>query len=74
MLTLFQVFRTKQKTYSTQECSISYSLSFLIYFVVINPHTGQTLALLMIELVAPDVMYNGIPWPNEEFIKVTIER
>ena len=40
----------------------------------ISPLTGQTLALLLIELVAPDVMYNGIPWPGEDYIKVTIER
>ena len=25
-------------------------------------------------MVTPDVMYNGLPWPEEEFTKVTIER
>ena len=40
----------------------------------IPPFTGQTLALLLIELVAPDVIYNGIPWMCEDYIKVTIER
>ena len=31
-------------------------------------------SLLLVELVSPDVMYNGLPWPDEEFTKVTIER
>lgn len=25
-------------------------------------------------MVSSDVMYNGLPWPDEEFIKVTMER
>ena len=40
----------------------------------IDPQVGRSMALLLIEQVAPDVMYNGIPWPEEEFMKVTIER
>ena len=36
--------------------------------------TGRQVALLLIELIAPDVMYNGIPWPEEDFMKVTVER
>ena len=35
---------------------------------------SKQMALLMVEMVSPDVMYNGLPWPDEEFIKVTIER
>lgn len=31
-------------------------------------------SLLLVELVSPDVMYNGLPWPDEEFTKVTVER
>ncbi|XP_058812921.1 integrator complex subunit 5 [Topomyia yanbarensis] len=31
-------------------------------------------SLLLVELVSPDVMYNGLPWPDEEFTKVTMER
>ncbi|KAK0086015.1 hypothetical protein PV325_004038 [Microctonus aethiopoides] len=31
-------------------------------------------SLLLVELVSPDVMYNGLPWPDEEFMKVTVER
>lgn len=31
-------------------------------------------ALLLVELISPDVMYNGLPWPEEEFCKVTVER
>ncbi|XP_066991548.1 integrator complex subunit 5 isoform X2 [Anabrus simplex] len=33
-----------------------------------------TVSLLLVELISPDVMYNGLPWPEEEFCKVTIER
>ena len=25
-------------------------------------------------IISPDIMYNGLPWPEEEFMKVTIER
>ncbi|XP_050314392.1 integrator complex subunit 5 [Anthonomus grandis grandis] len=32
------------------------------------------LSLLVVQFVSPDVMYNGLPWPEEEFSKVTIER
>ncbi|GLH07144.1 Uncharacterized protein GBIM_12672 [Gryllus bimaculatus] len=31
-------------------------------------------SLLLVELLSPDVMYNGLPWPEEEFSKVTVER
>lgn len=34
----------------------------------------KQLALLLVEVVSPDVMYNGLPWPDEDFVKVTIER
>lgn len=34
-----------------------------------------TVALLLVELVSTDVMYNGLPWPEEELLnKVTMER
>lgn len=29
------------------------------------------LSLLLVQFVSPDVMYNGLPWPEEEFSKVT---
>lgn len=29
-------------------------------------------SLLLVELVSPDVMYNGLPWPDEEFTKVIL--
>ncbi|XP_054269182.1 integrator complex subunit 5-like [Macrosteles quadrilineatus] len=32
------------------------------------------LALLLVEMISPDVMYNGLPWPEEDFCKVTVER
>ncbi|KAJ8666827.1 hypothetical protein QAD02_008489 [Eretmocerus hayati] len=43
------------------------------------PHPVDTdaltlLSLLLVELISPDVMYNGLPWPDEEFTKVTVER
>ena len=28
----------------------------------------KQLALLLVEVVSPDVMYNGLPWPDEDFI------
>lgn len=31
-------------------------------------------SLLLVELVTPDVMYNDASWPDEDFLKVTIER
>lgn len=31
-------------------------------------------SLLLVQFVSPDVMYNGLPWPEEDFCKVTIER
>ena len=31
-------------------------------------------ALILVELLSPDVMYNGLPWPDEEFTKITMER
>ncbi|XP_064477037.1 integrator complex subunit 5-like [Ornithodoros turicata] len=34
----------------------------------------KTVALLLVELVSSDVMFNGLPWPDEDFLKVTIER
>lgn len=29
-----------------------------------------SIALLLVELISPDVMYNGLPWPEEDFCKV----
>ena len=29
----------------------------------------KQLALLVVELVSPDVMYNGLPWPEEDFTR-----
>ncbi|XP_037828005.1 integrator complex subunit 5 [Lucilia sericata] len=34
----------------------------------------STISLLLVELVSTDVMYNGLPFPDEEFTKVTMER
>ncbi|KAG8185764.1 hypothetical protein JTE90_000747 [Oedothorax gibbosus] len=34
----------------------------------------KTVALLLVELISPDVMFNGLPWPDEDYLKVTVER
>ena len=31
--------------------------------------TYKQLAILLVDLVSPDVMYNGLPWPEEEFTR-----
>jgi len=36
-------------------------------------HAPLTIAFLLVELISPDIMYNGFPWPDEN-IKFTIER
>lgn len=30
------------------------------------------IALLLVQLISPDVMFNGLPWPEEDFCKVGI--
>lgn len=30
-------------------------------------------SLLLVQFVSPDVMYNGLPWPEEEFSKVNMK-
>uniref|UniRef100_A0A1B0CEH9 Putative integrator complex subunit 5-like protein n=1 Tax=Lutzomyia longipalpis TaxID=7200 RepID=A0A1B0CEH9_LUTLO len=44
-----------------------------------NEHTNvidgfSTVSLLLVEMISPDIMYNGFPWPDEDFTKVTMER
>jgi len=34
----------------------------------------KQLSVLLVDIVSPDVMYNGLPWPEEELTKVTKER
>ena len=34
----------------------------------------KQLSLLLVDLISPDIMYNGLPWPDEEFTRVTMER
>ena len=38
-----------------------------------HDHASLTIALLLVEIISPDIMYNGFPWPDEN-IKFTIER
>lgn len=36
----------------------------------IDPEVVKNIALLLVQLISPDVMFNGLPWPEEEFCKV----
>jgi len=40
----------------------------------LSAEVARHLAQSLVELVTPDVMYNDIPWPDEEFVHVSIER
>lgn len=33
-----------------------------------------SISLLLVEIISPGIMYNGLPWPDEEFSKITMER
>lgn len=37
--------------------------------VMAKEETYKQLALLLVDLVSPDVMYNGLPWPEEDFTR-----
>jgi len=39
-----------------------------------NVEGYSLVSLLLVELVSTDVMYNGLPFPDEEFTRVTMER
>ena len=39
-----------------------------------SAEVAKHLAQTLVELVTPDVMYNDISWPEEDFVHVTIER
>lgn len=34
----------------------------------------SSVSLLLVEFISSDVMYNGLPWPDEEFNRITMER
>jgi len=40
----------------------------------LSAEVAKHLAQTLVELVTPDVMYNDIPWPDEDIVHVTIER
>jgi len=40
----------------------------------LSAEVAKHIAQMLVELVTPDVMYNNIPWPEEDFVHVTIER
>jgi len=40
----------------------------------ISTNVGRDLAVMFVELVTPDVIYNGMLWLEKDFMKITIER
>jgi integrator complex subunit 5 len=46
-----------------EDCGFSIGLDFM-----------RQVALLFVEIVSPDVMLNGLPWPDLEYSKMLIER
>ena len=40
----------------------------------LSAEVAKQLAQTLVELVTPDVMYNDIPWPDEDSVHDTIER
>ncbi len=40
----------------------------------VSSEAMRKVALLLVEIVSPDVMFNGLPWPEEDFSKVQVER
>ena len=44
-------------------------------YVIVDPFSSsKRLALILVEVVSPDIMYNALPWPEEDFLKMTVER
>ncbi|XP_070532208.1 integrator complex subunit 5-like [Ptychodera flava] len=41
---------------------------------MLSENSARCLALLLVELVCPDVIHAGTQWPEEEYMKYTIER
>lgn len=39
-------------------------------FVNVSLESVTQVSLQLVQFVSPDVMYNGLPWPEEEFSKV----
>lgn len=58
--------------YSDEEIrsNINLLLDTLSLCCSINTNGMTQLALLLVEIVSPDVMFNGLVWPDEEFVKV----
>ncbi|XP_044730967.1 integrator complex subunit 5 [Chrysoperla carnea] len=46
----------------------------IIFNTKITLETMEKVSLFLVENISSDVMYNGLPWPEEEHMKVTIER
>lgn len=41
----------------------------------LKAEVARSLALVLLELVSPDVMYNSVNWPDEDFMRNnTVER
>lgn len=46
-----------------RSCCLHESGSILLETVI-------NIALFLVQLISPDIMFNGLPWPEEEFCKV----
>lgn len=44
-----------------------------VKFCDLSIESVTLVSLLLVQFVSPDVMYNGLPWPEEEFSKVSTE-
>lgn len=40
----------------------------------LKAEVARNLALVLLELVSPDVIYNSVNWPDEDFMRNTVER
>lgn len=74
-------FASKTNLFTPKEIDENQYLFVTVLFKICHHGTRdeskeacKQLALLLVEIFSPDVMYNGLPWPEEEFMKVTVER
>lgn len=61
-----------QRISEDTHANINFLLDTLSQCCSFNPAGMTQLSLLLVEIVSPDVMFNGLPWPDwpEEFTKV----
>jgi hypothetical protein len=41
---------------------------------VFSNTASHTLAQILVHVAMPDTLYNDIPWPDEDFMRVTVQR